>query len=676
MKRTSKITNIILLLLLVNFTNLLNSGFYVSTETSSPQVLNDLETSSAYLTIGDLNWTFESFAVDGVPILNNLTTEDTYEYSISSSEIFVQENDSYLAAVGAYTTVPVIDGHLVYSCYLRARSDLAHARKMYVFYYNSFSLELISGLPTLRYYPDDVSFDTGYNYAEMDIPLEGHDEVIMLFCYYDSWLAQYNQSFWVKDLHIPLDGVLPQEPELENIGDLDSLNWTVDSFRNEQYDFEDLVPVTGNEGKYIHSVNETHLHLAENGTGIDNARVGAYLTLPVHNQHIAFSFKATGTATTHANIRHLLYNPYTMEQIPKQLTVTFQNTPEENVLDYTIKVDIKVDDLEEVILLFYFVDSYSLNQNHSYWVSDLKIQPTGIYDLDWTKASFAPNHVSVYAEPKPEGFDYSINSTHIHIFETSSTGYNLFAGVYTPVQVINDTFSISFEGRATSSRYDQIIMGVGIIDPQTMLYLGVRRPYDYQDTGISTYHDTGYNTFSYDFDVTGYEEVLLFSYYIDATVSNWGQNVWVTNLNYTGSPIIYSYTDPPLISHMLLIPPGGEEPTAIAWFISENSYSGHYWIYVNDSLLTDADWDSEYGSVAVAVSFSGYPVGTYNFTIVVTDKYDNLAFDTVFYTVEEDEIISITPSETPSTTIDYFTLPLLIVSFFIAGVVYFVKRRK
>ena len=51
--------------------NLLNSDLYVSTETSSPQVLNDLETSSAYLTIGDLNWTFESFAVDGVPILNN-----------------------------------------------------------------------------------------------------------------------------------------------------------------------------------------------------------------------------------------------------------------------------------------------------------------------------------------------------------------------------------------------------------------------------------------------------------------------------------------------------------------------------------------------------------------------------------------------------------------------------
>ncbi|MCE7748966.1 MAG: hypothetical protein GPJ51_11250 [Candidatus Heimdallarchaeota archaeon] len=68
-------------------------------------------------------------------------------------------------------------------------------------------------------------------------------------------------------------------------------------------------------------------------------------------------------------------------------------------------------------------------------------------------------------------------------------------------------------------------------------------------------------------------------------------------------------------------------------------------------------------------------MGTYNFTIVVSDKYDNLVFDIVFYTIDEDEVISTTPSETPNTTIDYFTLPLLMISFFLVGVVYLVKRR-
>ena len=90
--------------------------------------------------------------------------------------------------------------------------------------------------------------------------------------------------------------------------------------------------------------------------------------------------------------------------------------------------------------------------------------------------------------------------------------------------------NVSFEGRASSSRYDQVIMGVGVINSSNMKYLGFKRPYDYQDTGISTPHDTGYNSFSYNFNTTSADEILLFLCYIEATAAYWNQSVWFRNL--------------------------------------------------------------------------------------------------------------------------------------------------
>lgn len=93
-----------------------------------------------------------------------------------------------------------------------------------------------------------------------------------------------------------------------------------------------------------------------------------------------------------------------------------------------------------------------------------------------------------------------------------------------------NSLNISFEGRASSDRYDQVIMGVAIIDSLTMEYLDVKRPYDYQDTGISYSHDTGYQTFNYTFNTSGSDEVLLFFFYVDATVAFWDQSIRVNDL--------------------------------------------------------------------------------------------------------------------------------------------------
>ncbi len=151
-------------------------------------------------------------------------------------------------------------------------------------------------------------------------------------------------------------------------------------------------------------------------------------------------------------------------------------------------------------------------------------------DYNWTEVAFIPHYETGYAESTPENFSSSISSSEIHVYETSSSYYHLYAGVYALVPTFENSLNMSFEGRASSDRYDQVIMGVAIIDSLTMEYLDVKRPYDYQDTGISYSHDTGYQTFNYTFNTSGYADVLLFFFYVDATVAFWDQNIWVDDL--------------------------------------------------------------------------------------------------------------------------------------------------
>ncbi|MHA1198683.1 MAG: hypothetical protein ACTSQF_04950 [Candidatus Heimdallarchaeaceae archaeon] len=157
-------------------------------------------------------------------------------------------------------------------------------------------------------------------------------------------------------------------------------------------------------------------------------------------------------------------------------------------------------------------------------------------DFNWTESAFIPHYETGYAESTTEDFSSNVTSSEIHVYETSSSYYHLYAGVYALVPTFEDSLVISFEGRASSDRYDQIIMGVAVIDPSDMKYFAVNRTYDYQDSGISSSHDTGYQTFDYNYNTTGYTEVLLFFFYVDATVAFWDQNIWVDYLRvYTDS---------------------------------------------------------------------------------------------------------------------------------------------
>ncbi len=275
-----------------------------------------------------------------------------------------------------------------------------------------------------------------------------------------------------------------------------------------------------------------------------------------------------------------------------------------------------------------------------------------ISDFNWTEGSFLPHYETGYAEPKTEDFSSNITESEIHVYETSSSYYHLYAGVYALIPISGDITEINFEASASSSRYDQVIMGVGIIDPITMKYLGVKRPYNYQDTGISTPHDTGFNHFVYTFDTEGYNEVFLFFFYIDATVAYWEQSIRVRNLALSSDDIL-----PPSVHGHLLFLPGGEEPVGIEWYVFDSSCEGHYWILVNDSLIIQDEWYSSGIEVVITFLFGDYTPAFYNFTIAVSDKYENISVDTIICEIRAEEVITTTPDQNDTLTIPYTTTP-------------------
>jgi len=230
-------------------------------------------------------------------------------------------------------------------------------------------------------------------------------------------------------------------------------------------------------------------------------------------------------------------------------------------------------------------------------------------------------------------------------------------------------------------------MGVGIIDPLTMEYIDVRRPYDFHVTGISTSYDTGYNTFSYYFNATGYADVYLFFFYIDATSAFWDQNIYVKNLfvNNTsvtnepsGSyPQIIDSTPPSIYGSNDFTIEEGSEGVIIEWIISDASLYGHYWIYMNNNLFSDADWDSPSGEIGIVIGISHLSVGVYNFTIVVSDAFENYATHTVIVTITSPTLTTPTSTKTtiPQTTLLSISWILIPLSLF-AKCIFFTAENK
>ena len=259
---------------------------------------------------------------------------------------------------------------------------------------------------------------------------------------------------------------------------------------------------------------------------------------------------------------------------------------------------------------------------------------TTIDDLTWIEGSFLPNYETGYADYTPANFDSEINSTHIHLFETSGGEYHYFAGVYAIVPVNNGILSLTFEARALADIKEAVTFGLLTINSSNMQYITGARAYDLQDEIDFAPFDTGYHKFNYRFALEGYTEVYLFFFYIDATTADWNQEVWIRNLAFEEfeddvSPEISSSAD-------LSIDPSSYG-NQISWTLSD-SCPGTFEIYKDEELVESRGWNN---LDTVSLNVDNLEIGTHTFTINVADRFNNSAIDQTYVHVFEEAFLTI-----------------------------------
>jgi len=689
------------------------STIYISSlnqEDNSDPVSNYYEN---YLTTNDFIWNAGT-AERNNTCLDGFTTGTGYTYDISSDTIhFLETTGTYDKNVGACAEVPVTNNTLSLTFYGRAKANYLEAVKLRLSIYDPVTYEEIFYFFGIT---GSEVYDSGFIFINKTFLLEGYDSILLFFFYSDGWSANLDQEFWVQDLKIYTDvspvvlkdyyvdrffagpastilgmtlddsylyvanersleiyrinkttGNLVQSfylgPLVPNNIEFDGeFFWILPRFSNTLYKYDSDFTLVD-----IISVDQT----SRGGLASD----GGFLWYSdKDNCRIYKIRKETGELVKIIDTDKLGYIPNGLASDSDGLWVT----------DRKAGKIMKVNRVTGQIITSFLLDNISpwgitVDENGKLWIED--VTTTIIYKLtievddypiiegeyasfDWYRGSFTPNYITGFADPVPEDFDSIVNSTGLYVYEISSNYYHLFAGVFAVVDLPKNTnLNISFNGRATSSRYDQIIMGVAVIDPVTLDYLGTKRPYDYQDTGISTYYDTDYNSFNYTFNTAGHNQVILFFYYIDATISNWQQKIWVTDLtlDFIPAPALEDSVPPTIVCYLLL-PPGGDKITNIQWYFTDASNSGYFWFFVNSSLEFYSEWNSSLG-VFFIISLDIFSSGTYNFTLVVADAYGNNAYNTVIFTIEENITISTettTPIDYDFTTIAFPSLAVLI----------------
>jgi hypothetical protein len=123
---------------------------------------------------------------------------------------------------------------------------------------------------------------------------------------------------------------------------------------------------------------------------------------------------------------------------------------------------------------------------------------------------------------------------------------------------------------------------------------------------------------------------------IDIGGNSASDTVWVTVVDGT-PPVIDSPDD--------IAYDEGTTGHSITWNPSD-LHPASYTIYRDGSVIETDDWDGS----AITISVDGLSVGTYNYTIVVTDVAGNRASDTVFVVVEAVTTTTTTTTTTTPTT--------------------------
>jgi len=402
-----------------------------------------------FLSAEDLDWTAVTMVRGNDYTLLDTTSGDSFNYSITDSLITIQEGLSDDAFVGVYATVPVTNNHLAFSCEMRVTAEHVDARNGVIKLYDPVSLRRMDVTPIIAYRKDNT-YDSGFNHIGMNYTISEFDEAIIFIYYSDGWLADWNQTVYVKDLRIYNNEEFPLSCMPKNIHPIDEYNWTAINTDNWNFGSLPSPPLIdlGDEG-FTYDVNGTYLHLQEIDSGTNDSFCGVYTTIPVVNHTASFSFEGkakSNSVDVTPNLKIAIYDTNTSEMIQgipdigcwnENLTET-----EFNYFEFSLLVP----GYTKVDLFFFYNDVSALNDQHEFWIKNFKTYNASFGDTPVIKTS---GEISFF-----EGsLGNYINWT---IFDVSTGTYALYR---------NDTLVYDNDwvnGEFISINVDELIKGIYI----------------------------------------------------------------------------------------------------------------------------------------------------------------------------------------------------------------------
>ncbi|MHA1420076.1 MAG: hypothetical protein ACTSVO_10700 [Candidatus Heimdallarchaeaceae archaeon] len=352
-----------------------------------------------FLTVEDLDWTAGGFACDNATL--TLLSMEGFDYNITDELHFIENvNGTYYpvgtsyVSVGAYATVPVINGMLNFSFTGRARAGHLDAVNIALRVYNTDMDWLKSGAS----HPDELGgivlpgvYDTGYFYSEHNVTLEGFEEAVIFFSYNDYYAAVWEQEFWITDLRVEtikeVTDADDTNPDPEDIFILTAkdLEWTAGGFSCDN----GTLTFLSMEGFEYSITDEIHFIETGYGTyypvGTSYVAVGAYATVPVLNGKLNFSFNGRAKAG------HLDAVDMSIRIYSENLTwlKSGASHPEEigginsGLLDtgyICIENNVTLEGIDKAIIFISYNDYFADIWEQEFWVSDLKIEVPVSYD--------------------------------------------------------------------------------------------------------------------------------------------------------------------------------------------------------------------------------------------------------------------------------------------------------
>jgi len=389
------------------------------TNNSTHTLVETLDSSPTYTSIDEFEWTVGTYSRDlSIPL--TAVDHGEYEYS-TTTELHLLENGSgtYDAFVGAYARVPLLNGYLKYYAEIRVKASTTEGVSFKIIAYKPNTFEVISS-NIITDFDNPGVLDTGYVIKNDLIYIGNYINVTLLFCYEDSSSSNLEQEFWVRNLQVATltnwtSPIEENETETQYLVSQEDLNWLPGTFSSEK-EFQ-LTLING--GEYFYELSP-ELHMSETGSGTFDTSVGFIALVPLSNGFCNYSVevRAKADSADSVSLGVRIYNPETLMFIDSNFEMGFYNPGVADTGYVEKSKDVYIGDYDEVLMLIYYLDGYTGNQQHEFWIKNLQIE----VGRNWTCPEDPPDIPGIADDEFEENDDFP-SAVYLDI----NSSYNLFA---------------------------------------------------------------------------------------------------------------------------------------------------------------------------------------------------------------------------------------------------------